>query len=778
MPLLNPNGSETAILGVSNSYDTPMSTKITTARDLNHLEEQSSQVTLKVDGMVCAGCAASVQKALESRADVSSASVSFTTGRAAVSGQSLALDELIAAVEGRGFTASVADDELAPSELKSEIELAQQTRERQWRFRAIVGLSIWAPLETLHWVSEAMHWHGIWMPWLMFLGSTTVFAVAGAGFYRSAWGAARKGTTNMDTLISIGATTAYLFSFVVFVSMLIGRPLDQPLYFAEAAALLGIISLGHWLEARAAAKAGSAVRELLELQPDTAEVISRREDRDASASNGHVGAKTMDRGAAQILPSADVLPGDWVVIRPGGKLPIDGEVVEGESEIDESVVTGEPLPVRKVVGDSVVAGSVNTTGSLVVEATVDGRHTTVSRIADLVRDAQTSKADIQRLADRVSAVFVPSVLGIGLITFLSWWLLVGEPVIGLIAMVTVLIISCPCALGLATPMAVMVGTGAASKRGILIKSAAALERAGRIGHVVFDKTGTLTKGQPVVSNINVTHASMTENDMLTLAAAVEAPSEHPIARAITLEARNRNLDVPSVSHFAALPGMGVRGEVQGKQIQVVRDDAATCRVVVDDITVGTMSMTDELRPDAREAIRKLHAMGLKVTMLSGDRASVAEQIGAEIGLSADEIISEATPEQKTQYIAGLTTGTIMVGDGINDAAALAEADLGIAMASGTNIAIESADVVIPSDRVLAVAETIDLSRSTLRTIKQNLFFAFVYNSMAIPAAALYLLGPYGPLIAAAAMGLSDVSVIGNALRLKRSLRLRFARQAL
>ncbi len=742
-------------------YDSNMTTRAPIQSGSEIPPEVMRGLHLKVSGMVCAGCAAAVQKALEARPEVNSASVSFTTGRATVEGVGIDTDEMIRAIEARGFSAQAADDELAPSELLSEIELAQLKREREWRFRAIIGLGIWVPLETLHWVGHHMHWHGAWMNWVMFIGSTIVFATAGAGFYRSAWGALRKGTTNMDTLISIGATTAYLFSLVIFVSILLGRPIEQPLYFAEAAALLGIISLGHWLEARAASRAGSAVRELLQLQPDEAELVQR-------ASGEKV---------SETIASADVQPGDWVLLRPGGRVAVDGNVVEGESEVDEAVVTGESLPVRKSTGDSVVAGSVNTTGRLVIEATVDGRHTTVSRIAELVRQAQTSKADIQRLADRISAVFVPSVLTIGLLTFLGWWLLAGDPVIGLIATVTVLIISCPCALGLATPMAVMVGTGAASMRGILIKSAAALERAGRIGHVVFDKTGTLTRGEPIVSRVQLTDDSESESQLFRLAAAVEAPSEHPIARAITKAAEDRQLDIPPVENFTAIAGQGVRGNVDGQQVLVMRDKHATCRVVVDDVNIGTITVTDELRPDAIVAVERLRAMGLAVTLLSGDRKEVAEAIGRELGLSSQDVVSEATPEQKTRYIEQLPQGTIMVGDGINDAAALAAADLGIAMASGTNIAIESADIVIPSDRVMAVAESIDLSRSTLRTIKQNLFLAFIYNSLAIPAAVFYLLGEHGPLIAAGAMALSNLSVVCNALRLKRSLRLRYAREA-
>lgn len=703
--------------------------------------------------MVCAGCAASVQRALESRPEVASASVSVTDGRATVQGVNLEAEMLIEAIEARGFRASPESAELAPSEMLSEIELRQARSERGWRYRAIVGLGIWAPLEALHWIAHWQGWHGLAVPIVMLLGATIVFVLVGSGFYASAWRAATKRTTNMDTLISIGATAAYVFSLVVFIAQqFFDRLADQPLYFAESAALLGIISLGHWLEARAATRAGSAVRELLELQPDDAELI----DGDPSSSQTHA------------IASADVVPGDRLLIRPGARVPVDGVVVEGASEVDESVVTGEPLPVPKVIGESVVVGSMNTTGRLVVEATVDGRHTTVSRIAELVRTAQSSKAEIQRLADYISSIFVPTVLGIGAVTFLAWWLLAGEPVKGLIAMVTVLIISCPCALGLATPMAVMVGTGAASRRGILIKSAAALERASAIRHVVFDKTGTLTAGRPAVGTITPSLAVM-ESKVLRLAASVEAASEHPIAKAIVRAAEERGELFENVSEFQALPGEGVRGVVDGEVVEVRRAEAATCRVVVDGREIGTIDVTDEVRPDAKAAIERLREMGYAVTMLSGDRQSVAETIGAAIGLSPDEIVAEATPEQKSAYIRSLDHGVIMVGDGINDAAALAEADLGIAMASGTNIAIESADVVIPGDHVMAVPQTIGLSQATLRTIKQNLVFAFLYNAAAIPAAALFLLGSRGPLIAAAAMALSDISVVGNALRLRWKL---------
>lgn len=712
------------------------------------------EVQLKVSGMQCAGCAVTVQRAIESRPGVTSANVSVTNGLATVTGESLDPASLVEAVRRRGFEAQPVDHAPAPAEARSEIELRQLKQERRWRFRAIVSLGIWLPMALVDWLTDAA-----WVPWAMLGGATIVLAVAGAGFYRSAIAAALKRATNMDTLIALGATTAYVFSLVVFILQI-----EQPLYFSEAAALLGIISLGHWLEARATAKAGSAVRELLELQPDEAELID-------------------EQGRVRLVASADIVPGDRMLIRPGGRVAADGVVREGASEVDQSVVTGESMPVPKTLGDSVVAGSVNTTGRLVVEATVDGHHTTIARVAEMVQRAQASRAQIQRLADKVCAYFVPVVMLIAVATVIGWPLfavLTSQPVAaaattGVIAAVTVLIISCPCALGLATPMAVMVGAGAASRRGILIKSAMALERAGRTTHVLFDKTGTLTTGRPTVSEVQVLDPSCTVDELLRLAASVETPSEHPVATAIVNAARAAGLDTVPVTDFQAIPGRGVRGVVESRVIEVGRDEQATCRVTADGRLLGAIMVRDEIRPDAREAIQRLRKMGISVGLLSGDRRAIAEAVGKELGLEPAEIQAEATPESKARLVAGLPAGSTMIGDGINDAAALASADLGIALASGTTIAIESADIVIPSQRVVAVPETIQLARATLATIKQNLWFAFMYNVAAIPAAALGLLGPHGPLIAAAAMGASDITVIGNALRLKHHLASRTAR---
>lgn len=705
-------------------------------------QHRAEELKLQVTGMTCAGCAASIQQALESRTDVTSASVSFAAGLATIHGDVLNPESLVKTIESRGFGATVINAAEGFDD-GSAIERQQKANERTWRHRAILGTGLWAPLEIFHWIATATHWHPAWMPWLMFAGALVIIVFAGSGFYRSAWNAARRGTTNMDTLISLGATTAFVYS-----SAVLFLQLPHPMYFAEAAGLLGIVSLGHWFEARASARAGSAVRELLQMQPETAEV--QRDD-----------------GSSRIVASVDIASGTRLIIRPGGRIAVDGIVIEGQSAVDEAIVTGESLPVEKSAGDTVVAGSINTNGHLIVKTTVDGRNTTVARIAALVQKAQTSRAPVQRLADQISSVFVPTVLILALITVLSWWT-VGDLSTGIISAVSVLIISCPCALGLATPMAVMVGTGAASKRGILIRSAETLERIGKATHVVFDKTGTLTVGQLEVTEIAAEPPSSVE-DVLRFAAAVEAPAEHPIARAIVRESVARGMPISKVIGFLAMPGSGVKGAVDGHEVSVMRDEAATVQVTVDQRRIGTLTLADRLRPDAASAIQSLKDQGIRVAMLSGDKMATALMLGRQLGLDDSQIMGEATPASKAAWIQQQGGCVVMVGDGLNDSAALAASGLGVALATGTNVAMEAAAVVIPGDRVSAVPELLLLSRQTLRTIHQNLVFAFMYNVLAIPLAAFGLLGANGPLVAAAAMGMSDITVIGNALRLRRQL---------
>ncbi|MCH2162446.1 MAG: cadmium-translocating P-type ATPase, partial [Phycisphaerales bacterium] len=715
---------------------------------------KTSTSRFRVEGMHCVSCASSLQTAIEHVPGVTETIVDFATGMATVTGDG-STSTILEAISGAGFTGEAIEATEDLLTIRSRIEQRQQKSERMWRHRAILGMTLWAPLEILHW---ATHSHpAAWVGWVMFIGSAIVIGLVGSGFYSSAWNAALRKTTNMDTLVSIGATTAFTWSLIVFIfQRFVTNPgpywEQQPLYFSEAAALLGIISLGHWLEAKATAKAGAAVRDLLNLQPETAERI------DAD-------------GEPRSISSQEVRINDEILVRPGARIPVDGTVSSGESDIDESLVTGEPIPVLRVVGDPVVAGTTNTTGQLRITATVDGQDTTVIRIARLVQKAQSSRAPIHRLADKVSSFFVPAVLGIALLTILGWGLLADDWSTGVVSSVTVLIISCPCALGLATPMAVMVGTGAASQRGILVKDAASLEGAGRLKKVIFDKTGTLTIGQPVLRSIHMPEdgSGLDEEGILALAAAAEKPSEHPLGRAIVSAAADRGISIEDPEEFIAIPGQGVKAEVNGRKVEILRDDNTSCKIIIDGNTAATFDIDDEPRPDARMTIQRLRSMHVDIQMLTGDRKAAALRIAEQVGLHPDEVTAEATPESKVQTVADAGEHVAMVGDGINDAAALAQADLGIAMSSGTGAAIETANLVVPSDRVLAVADAIDLARRTLRTIRQNLFLAFVYNSVAIPAAAFGLLGPYGPLIAAAAMGLSDVSVIGNALRLKASL---------
>jgi len=710
------------------------------------------QIDLKVDEMNCAACSAKVEKALKSVGGVESASVAFATGRATVTGSNLDGETLAEASTKVGYPAQVVDDGIDPAKLATEIETRQKKNASEWKRRAIIGVAIWAPFEALHWSAGPLGIAGPWIPWVMFVASTASMFLVGGGFFKSAIDAAKRLQTNMDTLITIGASAAYFFSLFILISeKIFEHDLQYPMYFMEAAALLAIISIGHWLEATSSAKAGSAIRELLKMQPDVAEQMN-------------------DDGTTTEIPTGEVPEGMRLLVRPGSRIPVDGVVIEGASEVDESIVTGEPLPVAKIIGDTLIAGSMNTTGQLILETTVDGRHTTVSRIAQLVTKAQSSKAGMQKLADKVAGIFVPIVIVIAAITVIAW-IIAGDIETGIVSAVTILVISCPCALGLATPMAVMVAAGESSLRGILVKDAGSLELAGKTVTVIFDKTGTLTLGKPVVATVE-TEDNTTEEDVLMYAASVEAPSEHPIASAIVKEASKRNITVPPVQNFEATAGSGVQGTVEGKIVNVLRDDAATCKVEVNGVTIGRITVTDEIRPEAKQTIQELKSLGISVHMLSGDRTATALAVASEVGINHKNVHAEASPSDKTEIVARLPRPSMMVGDGINDAAALAASDVGVAIASGTNVAMESASIIIPADNIEATAESVHIAKDTLTTIKQNLVFAFMYNVAAIPLAAFGVLGTHGPLIAAAAMGFSDITVIGNAIRLKHKLRKR------
>jgi P-type Cu+ transporter len=714
-------------------------------------------IQLDIDEISCASCVETARQALLASPDVSDASISVQTGRAIIHG-TIDPTEAARLVTASGYPAKpVGPEPTSAAELHDHMEHLAAKKERQWRGRAIVGLGIWIPMAVVHWGGESLGIADLWwMHWALGIAATTVMFIVGPGFFLSAWTALKHGGTNMDTLISIGAGTAWGYSVVLFVLQHMGYDHGQPSYFTEAAALLGLISLGHWMEARSSAKAGSAIRDLLELQPDTAEQIAKD-------------------GTLVEVSVASVEPGARLLVRPGGRIPVDGTVVEGESEVDEALITGESIPVLRTVGDPVVSGSTNALGRLIIVADVAGNDSTIARIARLVSDTLGSRASIQRVADKVSGIFVPVVLGIAVLTIIVWTIVAAGTgnwnyfSTGIIATVTVLIISCPCALGLATPMAVMVGTGEASRRGILVKSAAALERAGSVKRVVFDKTGTLTEGRPVVVSI-IAEDGTSEEDLLRMAGAAERDSEHPVARAIGDVVAERGISLPEPAEFTAVPGVGVRARVEGKQIEVKKDEHAACAVHLDGVLIGRINVRDRPLPDARSAIAALAGLDAPAEMLSGDRLEAAIDIAKQIGMSADSVRAGVSPEEKAAHIRNMTEDVLMVGDGINDAAALATATVGVAVGSGTNVAIDAADVVIPGHRPSSVPLLIVISRRTLRCIHQNLFFAFFYNSIMIPVAALGLLGPYGPLIAAGAMALSDISVVGNAVRLGRSLR--------
>ncbi len=721
--------------------------------------------------MHCAGCVGSVEKALQSVPGVASASVSLAHASADVAGSHLDVDALVSAVDRAGYKARPVAARTSVAEQRSDIEQRQTRQAIAWRRRALVGIVASIPMIPMHlpasWTGiEHLHGELNWYTWLSVVLSTIVQVYVGSAFYTSAWHAATKRTTNMDTLIAIGSTAAFGFSVVVLFGHLLGYEPQQPFYFSEAAGLLTLISIGHWLEARTTAAAGSAIRELLSLQPD--EVTRLADENDASG---------------QTVRSADIVPGDFMLVRPGERIAVDGQIVNGSSSVDESIVTGESMPVQREADSKVIAGSLNQTGRLIVRAETSGLDTTVSRIAEMVRSAQSSKAEIQRLADYISSIFVPSVLGIAAVTFLGWLLFADADNLthALVNATTVLVISCPCALGLATPTAVMVGSGAASRRGILVKSAATLERCASVNLIMFDKTGTLTEGKPAVQEA--------DDEPLRLAAALAGASTHPLSKAIVAAAQQRSLNVPRADHVDESSGKGLSGRVEEREVHVLspsaaneagyesasneNDDATRSVVVVDGKTIGSITFVDQMRPQTRELIESLRTRGVEAMLLTGDRKAVAERIGAAAGLRPEMIRADLRPEDKVAAVREATQqGRIvaMVGDGINDAAALAEASsrggVGIAIGSGANIAIEAADVVIPGESLDRLVDLLRISGESLRTIKQNLFMSFIYNTLAIPVAALGLLGMQGPLLAAAAMGLSDLSVIGNSLRLK------------
>jgi Cu+-exporting ATPase len=715
---------------------------------------------LTIAGMTCASCVARVEKALLRVPGVGAASVNLAAERASVTAAaSTPVADLVAAVQRAGFDASpaVAAADSAGDDAAAE----QRARRDRRRFVGAAVLTLPLVLPMLGHVAGAD-----WMlpPWLQLALATPVQLWAGAGFYTAAWRALRAGAGTMDTLVALGTSAAYGLSLV---HVLTAGEADPPLYFEASAAVVTLVLLGRWLESRARHGTTAAIRALTALRPETARV-----ERDG-----------VELGVAV----AAVAVGDIVVVRPGERVAVDGVVTAGHSAVDESLITGESLPVAKTVGDRVTAGAVNGDGLLRIRTAAVGGETTLARIIRLVQGAQASKAPVQRLVDRVAGVFVPFVVAVAAATFAGWWLAGAGVDTALMTAVTVLVIACPCALGLATPTAIMVGTGVAARHGILIKDADALERAHGVTTVVFDKTGTLTEGRPRVTGLVA--ADGDDEALLVLTAAAQQGSEHPLARAVREAAAGRPL--PAVEAFRSLPGRGLKAVVAGRRLVIghrrlaadagvdlspVEAAAARCEDRGDTVMwvvetaperrlLGILAAGDAVRTDAAAAVRRLAGRGLQVVLLTGDHGRSAAAVAGAVGI--DRVVAEVLPADKTAEIGRLKDGgatVAMVGDGINDAPALAAADVGIAIGSGTDVAMHAAGITLMRPVPGLVADALDISRATWRKIRENLFWAFVYNVVALPLAAA---GQLTPMLAGAAMAMSSVSVVTNALALRR-----------
>lgn len=742
-------------------------------------------------GMSCASCAANIESAVSSLPEVSAASVNLATEVLSVTYQPGAINEEIICqtVAEAGYQAQVLADQAGASQAQIQQE-ADQAAQAKASHQAALWRRFWlSAIFALPLLCLAMaEMVGLTLPtWLSHRGGGQLFVSLqlaltlpilwlGRSFFLNGFKHLVKGHPNMDSLVALGTSAAVAYSLYSSIQVWLGNHhAAMSLYYESAGVILTLVTLGKYFEARSKGQTSAAIQALIKLAPQEAQVL-----RD---------------GQEVTLPLDQVQVGDLVRVRPGQKIPVDGRVVEGQSWVDESMLTGESLPVAKKVGDQVVGASLNQQGSLIVETNKVGQDTTLAQIIHLVQAAQGSKAPIAQLADRVSAVFVPVVMTLALVAGLAWYLIGGQSwAFALTISIAVLVIACPCALGLATPTAIMVGTGKGAEQGILIKSGTALEMAHQVNAVVLDKTGTLTQGQPQVTDV-LPLTGWTSDQLLALAAAAEVNSEHPLGQAIVAGARERDLALPEVTDFQSLTGFGIQVRVdqvtyylgnrrlmqeQGLDLDQADDQAAALAaggktpiyVGTREELLGLIAVADPLKETSPEAVRRLKAMGLQVIMLTGDNAKTAQALAAEAGI--DQVISDVLPADKAQVVADLQAKGLkvaMVGDGINDAPALAQADVGLAIGRGTDVAIESADMVLMGSDLTSVATAIKLSQATIRNIKENLFWAFAYNVLGIPVAmgVLHLFGGplLNPMLAGAAMSFSSVSVIVNALRLRR-----------
>jgi Cu+-exporting ATPase len=749
----------------------------------------SHTIELPITGMTCANCANTVERVLKKQEGVIDATVNYANEQAHVQFIPGVVDKiaLAGAIEKAGY--GIAGDihsgqlDLEAANLSRNREIKHQTR-LFW-----TGIFFSLPLFAFSMMRDfqmlgawAFEW---WAPWLMFLLATPVQFYVGKDFYKNGYKALLNRAANMDVLVAMGSSVAYFYSFIVTIGISIGDfSWGEHVYFETSAMIITLIKLGKLLEVRAKGKTGGALKKLIGLQPKTARIID---------SNG-----------IKDIPIEEVTPGNLLLVRPGEKFPVDGKVIEGSSSVDESMLSGESMPVEKKTGDTINAATVNLNGALKIQATKVGKDTVLANIIKLVEEAQGSKPPIQRIADRAAAYFVPMVIGLAFLTFIIWMFWGDSLIAALLRLTAVLVIACPCALGLATPTAIIAAIGLGAKNGLLFRNGTTLEQFKDLKYMVFDKTGSITYGKPHFSDMkikdNAKPQELSENKLLSIVASIENSSEHPLARAIVDEARKRGLDIFAVSDFLSVPGKGVKAQVDGKKILIgtesylnenqtdtsALNDIATgwessartvIWIAINNELQGIISIADQIREEAPEVVRQLREHGFQVSIISGDNKQTSAVIAESVGIS--KIYAEVLPRQKSEYISKLQNKKMglvsMVGDGINDAPALAQADVGISFASGTDVAMEAAGLTLVYNNLNGVLHALKLSKTTMKIIKQNLFWAFFYNIILIPIAAgiLYplsyapdFLRQLHPVLAALAMAFSSVSVVLNSLRLK------------